>query len=736
MTDTTKIQPTHRQRMAIIYLRQSTAHQLEYNRESTDRQYALVDRALELGWSREQISLVDDDLGLSGDGTAERCGFSSMTVQVALGQVGIILGIEVSRLARNNAEWYRLLDLCAMTDTLIGDDDGLYHPAVFNDRLLLGLKGTMSEAELHIIRARLDGGIRNKAARGELRRGLPVGLVWGEADGEVRFHPDAAVYGAIRAVFERFVELGSARRVWLWFRSEELSFPLQSNTLTEIRWVSPTYTAIHKVLTNPVYAGAYVYGKTRHERYVDATGAIRKRVRHLPREEWAVLIRDHHPGYIDWETYEANQTRLAQNTRPRPHQPGGAVREGAALLQGLATCGHCGRRLRTHYRGRNSTPGYHCAGKHVVNGRGVYCLNIGGVQIDTAVAEAFLAALDPAGLQAVVVAAEQLEADHDAALAQWRLALERARYEAERAERRYRAVEPENRLVARGLEGEWERRLRELDNAEAQLARREQQRPRTLSPQERERLEALGADLCKVWSAPSTTARDRKELLRTLLEEVIIAVKREEASAHLILRWRGGLITELDLSLPHSKPPPIRTDEDTVDLLRRLAVHYPDGIIAGILNRQDRKTARGERFTAGHVGNLRRYRKIPRFKPPAEPPQGEPVTIREAAETLDIAPSTLHRWLNDGFVAGEQVTPGAPWRIRITDELKALFVEEAPAGYIPMQEATKRLGVSRQTVLQRVKRGELEAVHVRRGKQKGLRIKAINAVADLFDPSP
>ena len=255
MTDLTKIQPTHRLRLAIIYLRQSKPHQLVHNRESTVRQYALLDRALELGWPREQIILVDDDLGLSGDGTVERCGFADMTVKVALGQAGIILGIEVSRLARNNAEWYRLLDLCAMTDTLIGDDDGLYHPAVFNDRLVLGLKGTMSEAELHIIRARLDGGIRNKAARGELRRGLPVGFVWGEADGEIRFHPHEAVCGAIRTVFERFAELGSARRVWLWFRSEELSFPLQSNTLTEIRWVAPTYNAIHNVLSSPVYAG-------------------------------------------------------------------------------------------------------------------------------------------------------------------------------------------------------------------------------------------------------------------------------------------------------------------------------------------------------------------------------------------------------------------------------------------------------------------------------------------------
>ena len=735
MIDTTKIQPAHRQRAALVYIRQSTVHQLEHNRESTDRQYALVDRAVEWGWRREQISVIDEDLGLSGSGAVERSGFARLAAEVALGRVGIVLGLEASRLARNNTDWYRLLDLCGMTDTLIGDGDGLYHPALFNDRLLLGLKGTMSEAELHIIRARLDGGIRNKAARGELRRGLPVGFVWGETDGEVRFHPDEAVCATLRSIFERFAELGSARRVWLWLRSEELSFPLQSSTLTEIRWVAPTYTAIHNVLTNPVYAGAYAYGKSRHERYVDESGAIRKRVRKLPQNEWAVLIRDHHPGFIDWETYEVNQARLAANTRPRPHQPGGAVREGAALLQGLATCGHCGRRLRTHYRGKNSTPGYHCAGKQVVNGRGVYCLNIGGVQIDTAVTEAFLAALDPAALQAVVAAAEQLEGDHDAALAQWRLAVERARYETERAERRYRAVDPENRLVARGLEAEWEKRLRELGEAEAQLARREQQRPRTLSPQESARLEALGSDLGRVWSAPTTTDRDRKALLRTLIEEVIIAVKREQASAHLTLRWKGGLITELDVNLPRSNPPPIRTDEDTVDLVRRLAVHYPDAVIAGILNRQDRKTARGERFTAGHVGNLRRYRKIPCFKPPAEPPQGEPVTIREAADILDIAPSTLHRWLNDGFVAGEQLTPGAPWRIRITDELKALFVEEAPAGYLPMLEATKRLGVSRQTVLQRVKRGELEAVHVRRGKRKGLRIKVIDAVPDLFNPS-
>ena len=363
MTDPSKIKPSHTQRAAYVYIRQSTPGQVEHNRESTARQYALADRACQLGWSKEQVVIIDEDLGLSGSSTDKRSGFARLTNEVALAHVGIVLGLEVSRLARNNADWYRLLELCGITDTLIGDNDGVYHPALFNDRLLLGLKGTMSEAELHIIRARLDGGIRNKAARGELRRGLPVGFVWGEQDGEVLFHPDEAVTGAIRTVFERFAEFGSARRVWLWFRSEGLSFPLQTNPAGmpgPIRWVAPTYHALHQILTNPVYAGAYTYGKTRCERYVDAHGAVRKRMRHLPMEQWAVLIRDHHPGFIDWATFQANQARLDSNTRPMPHQAGGAVREGSALLQGIATCGHCGRRLHVHYRGRNSTPGYHC----------------------------------------------------------------------------------------------------------------------------------------------------------------------------------------------------------------------------------------------------------------------------------------------------------------------------------------------------------------------------------------
>jgi uncharacterized protein YndB with AHSA1/START domain len=336
-----------------------------------------------------------------------------------------------------------------------------------------------------------------------------------------------------------------------------------------------------------------------------------------------------------------------------------------------------------------------------------------------------------------VVAAERLEADYDHSHASWRLEVERARYEAARAERRYRAVEPENRLVVRGLEREWEERLRELERAEAELSARVQRRPRALSPEERGCLAILGRDVGLVWSAPTTTDRERKELLRTLLEEVIVALDQEKTRAHLTLRWRGGATSELNVILAGSRPATVRTDEDTVALLRRLAVHYPDALIAGILNRQGRLSATGMRFTASIVSSLRGNWGIPRHQPSAEPPVGELATIGRAAEILGIAPSTVHRWLNDGFIAGEQLTPGAPWRIRVTDELRSQFTDDAPHGWVTMWEAMKSLGVSRQTVLQRVKRGELRAMHLRSGRRKGLRIELPEApegaVLSLFD---
>jgi DNA invertase Pin-like site-specific DNA recombinase len=739
-----KITSSHLQRTAVIYVRQSTLAQVERNTESTMRQYDLAGRAQQLGWPRTAVQVIDEDLGVSGASAAGRSGFAEMAARVGLGEVGIVLSLECSRLARNNSDWYRLLDLAGMTDTLIADADGIYHPAMFNDRLLLGMKGTMSEAELHILRSRLDGGIRNKAARGELRRGLPAGLVWGEGDGEVLQHPDEAVRGVITVIFEQFAARGSVRAVWLHLRDQGLKMPLQRHghvtaaqaAREEITWVEPTYHAVHNVLTHPAYAGAYTYGRTRQEKRI-GDGAVRIRRRALPQGEWQVLIKEHHEGFIDWGTYQANQVRIGQNIRPMAHQPGtGAVREGCALLQGLATCGTCGRKLAVYYEGkRKATPGYYCTGTgQMVEGRGTRHLRIGGIAIDTAVTSAFLAALEPAALQACLEAAEQLEHGHDASLEQYRRQAEAARYAAAKAERRYLAVDPDNRLVARGLETAWEKALAAQAAAETELARRQAARPAALTRDERAAILALGDDLHSVWDAGTTTDKDRKQLLRTLLEEVNITVHRDHDDGHadLVLRWKGGAITELAIPVKRKPASRLRTDEDTISLVRRLAVHYPDAKIAGILNRQGRTTARGMSYTASRVQSLRHHWKIPCHQPRDQEPEGELLNVTAAARQLDIAPSTLLRWLDDGFAAGEQVTPGAPWRIRLTDELRGMLTDTAPDGWVPLGYASQALGISRQTVLQKVKRGELRAVLTRTGRRKGLRIEIPTPQQGLF----
>ena len=690
-----KVSAAQLRRAAVVYVRQSTMAQLSRNRESTARQYDLVGRAVELGWPRAGVRVIDEDLGVSGASAAGRAGFAELAAQVGLGQVGIVLALEVSRLARNNADWYRLLDLAGMTDTLIADTDGVYHPGLFNDRMLLGMKGTMSEAELHILRARLHGGIRSKAARGQLRRALPVGLVWGETDGEIGVHPDEAVCGVIAAVFERFAGCGSVRGVWLWLRDQGLRFPLQRHGYVtggaEITWVAPTYHAVHTVLTHPAYAGAYTFGRTRAHRSVDADGHLRTSRHRLPQDEWEVLITDHHRGFIDWDTYQAGPAK--------------------------------------------ATPGYYCTGTgHLVEGRGTRHLRVGGAGIDAAVAGAFLAALQPAALQACLAAAQQLEDGHDAALAQWRRQVDQARYQAGRAERRYRAVDPDNRLVARGLETEWNTALQALADAEAELARRQAARPKTLTTHEKSAILSLADELPGVWTAPTTTDKDRKRLLRSLLDEVNVSVCRDhtDAQAELVLRWKGGAITDLRVPIRRKPPNLLRTDEDTVDLVRRLAAHYPDATIAHILNRQGRRTARGLSFTAGRVQSLRHHYHIACHTTADDPQDGELLTVTDAAAELSLAPSTLHRWLADGFIAGEQLTPGAPWRIRLTDDIRNLFVDNAPDGWLAMLEATLAYGVSRQTIMQRVKRGELKAVHVRTGRRKGLRIQPPPTQGGLF----
>lgn len=737
-----KVLATHRYRAAVVYVRQSTSGQVEHNTESTDRQYALRERAVGLGWARGAVRIIDADLGRSGATTAGRSGFAELTTMVGLGQVGIVLALEVSRLARNNSDWYRLLDLAGMTNTLLADADGVYHPGLFNDRMLLGLKGTMSEAELHVLRARLDGGIRNKAKRGELRRGLPVGLVWGEDEGQILLHPDEAVTGVIAAVFARFAACGSVRGTWLWLREQQLKWPLQPATgatspAPQVIWVEPTYHAVHTVLTHPGYAGAYVYGRTRGEKYVTPDGDLRTRRRRIGRDEWQVFIPDHHPGFLDWDSYLTNQQRIGANIRPVAHQPGtGAVREGCALLQGLATCGTCGRKLTVYYDGRHhNTPGYYCTGTgHLVDGKNLRHLRIGGVGIDAAVARSFLAAMAGDAVSACLAAARQLQDGHHSVLEQHRRQVQQARYDATRAERRYLAVDAENRLVARGLETAWEKALTALAAAEAELARREAQEPQTLTTEQQTRILALGADLDVVWSAPTTTDRDRKELLNTLLTDVTISLDRPAGHANLVLRWKGGAVTDLRVPVTTQTSARLRTDEDTIDLVRRLAVHYPDAQIAGILNRQNRSTATGLPFTAGRVQSLRHHWNIACHQPDNTTTGDQPLTIADAAAHLHLPPPTLHRWVTEGFVTGEQLTPGAPWRIRLTDRVRALFVDEAPQGWLAMLEATLAHGLSRKAIMERIARGDLRAVHLRTGRRKGLRIQPPTPQQTLFQP--
>ena len=457
----------------------------------------------------------------------------------------------------------------------------------------------------------------------------------------------------------------------------------------------------------------------------------------LPQDQWEVLIKDHHPGYIDWDAYQANQ---AQD--PAEHPPGGPSarhRGGPRRLRPAAGPGHL-RDLRpqalVYYDGEHkATPGYYCTGTgQLVEGRGTRHLRVGGVAIDTAVTAAFLAALEPVALQACLEAARQLEQGHDSALEQWRRQVEQARYHAARAERRYQAVDPDNRLVARGLETAWEKALTELAAAEAELARRQAARPAALTASERAAILALGDDLQAVWDAPTTTDKDRKQLLRTLLDEVGITICRDHdgGRADLILRWKGGAISELTIPVKRKPPRRLRTDEDTISLVRRLAVHYDDAKIAWILNRQNRRTPRGLSYTAGRVQGLRHYWGIPRHQDTADNQEGELLTVADAARELGLAPSTLHRWLSDGFIGGEQLTPGAPWRIRLTPEIRALFTDDAPAGWLAMLEATLAYGVSRQAIMQRVKDGRLRAVHVRTGRRKGLRIEPPKPQDGLF----
>jgi DNA invertase Pin-like site-specific DNA recombinase len=726
MTDLgSKLRPAHLRRDAYVYVRQSTLTQVREHTESLERQYELAGRAQALGWTAGQVVVIDEDLGRSGADATAREGFKNLVADVGLGKVGIILGIEVSRLARNNADWYHLLDLCALTDTLIADGDGCYHPADFNDRLVLGLKGTMSEAELHLIRHRLTAGLRHKAAKGELRQGLPVGFVHDEDD-RIVLDPNEAVREAIATELRLFDEVGSARQVMITMRGDGL-LPRRATGSRRITWAPATYPAIHDFLTNPNYAGAFVFGRTRTEKRLNERGKLVVRTRLLPREEWEVLIPDHHPGYVSWERWEAIQDELRANWRPPRGHGGGAVREGTAVLQGLMRCGHCGRMMQTGYSGtKGNCPRYICGRAKQLYGAEHGCQSLGGRRLEQRVLDELFAVLEPAALAATARALAEAETVAAQRLGAFELAVERARYEADRARRQFEAVEPENRLVARTVEAAWEAALSEVRRAEAELSVQRNRRPTKLTADELDWLSRAGADVRAIFRAPTTTHQERKKLLRAVITEVVITVRKEERQADVRILWEGGAATELTMELNRPGGHTRTTPEETLELVRTLAASYDDRTIAMILGRQHRRTGTGLAFTKSRVARLRVANGIPAFCPAPVMPADDNalvVGINKAEVILGVSKVTIYRWLRNGFITGHQVVPGGPWHLRIDDEMRSKVVGTAPEGWVGLEKAAEALGVVRQTVLDRIRRGELRAVYVNKGGRKGLAIE-------------
>ena len=729
MNDSSEPTPGQLRRAAVVYVRQSSPGQVLRNIESQQRQYELVERAVGLGWRREQVVVIDDDLGLSGSEATKRSGFQRLVADVALGRVGVVVGIEVSRLARSNADWYNLMDLCSLTDTLIADSDGIYHPGDYNSRLVLGLKGTIAEAELHLIRGRLAAGRRHKAAKGELRILLPVGLDYD--DDAVVLSPDESVRSAIAEVFTRFAQLSSARQVVLSLRADGLELPQRAPGTTRVAWRDARYRAVHEILVKPAYAGAYVFGKTRGEKTVEASGRVLTRVRALGRDDWEICIRDHHPGYIDWDTYLANQARLEANRRPARGDAGGAPRQGKAMLAGLVRCGICGRMMQVAYWGGSGRlPAYACSKAASEVASAAVCQRVGGRRVDEAVLAAVFEALEPASLAATAAALAEAETEHIRGLAAFEAAVERARYEAERARRQFDAVEPENRLVARGLEAAWEARLGEVTRAQAALADRQARRPVALSEDEMLWLGAAGADLRAVFDADTTTMAERKQLLRAVLSQVVITLDPETKAAAVLICFEGGAVVSRSVAPPRKGWHIPATDEDTVELITRLACRYDDTRIAQILSRQGRKTARGLEFTRERVNALRQARGIPTGGSREEVGADETImSLTEARRELGVSDSTIYRWLREGFITGTQLTPGGPWHLRVDAELRAKIVPELPPGWVRLDQAAQALGVARQTVLDRVRRGELRSVEVTRGRRRGLAIQIATPAA-------
>lgn len=656
----TKIAADHLGRQAFVYVRQSTQDQLLHNHESRRRQYALADRAQQLGWTEPVV--IDDDLGRSGGGVA-RPGFERLLLAICEGRAGIVLAVEASRLARNGRDWHTLLEFCGLVGCLLADEDGLYDPRLPNDRLLLGMKGTMSEMELSILRQRSLEALRQKARRGELFLNVAVGYVKVRHD-RIAKEPDQRVREALGLVFRKFAEFQSIRQVHLWLRQEQVLLPTVEPTEDgrRIVWRLPVYNTVHHLLTNPVYGGAYAFGRTASRVTVENGRKRISRGHRRDRGEWDVLIVDHHEGYISWPEFERNQRLIADNANCRGLMVRGAVRRGEALLAGLLRCGHCGRRLHVSYSGTDGyCVRYNCRGAHINHGTRP-CIAFGGLRVDAAISTEVLRHLGPLGVEAAFEAIAMQQGENAETRRQAELALTQARYEADLARRQYDAVDPANRLVAGELERRWNDRLAEVQRQEERLATLAASRPATLSAEEKDRLMALGADLEIAWSHPGATAETRKRILRAVLEEIVTTLTEERIE--LVIHWRGGDHTRL--AVPRNKTGQHRwsSDADVRELIRALARQQVDGAIAATLNRLGKRTGRGNPWTEARVRSFRSQHRVPAHRPSEMAARGE-LTLEEAARRLGVSKMTVLRLISAGTIAATQVCKGAPWAVPV-----------------------------------------------------------------------
>ncbi|MBN1582959.1 MAG: recombinase family protein [Anaerolineae bacterium] len=665
-----KIRPEHLALLALIYIRQSSLAQVRRHTASTARQYDLRQRALDLGWPETHIIVIDEDQGQSGASATDRDGFQRLVAEVGLGHVGAVFSLEASRLARSCSDWYRMIEICGLAHTLVIDEEGIYDPNQYNDRLLLGFKGTMSEAELHWLKARLDGGKLERAQEGRLRFCLPTGLVH-DSKGNIALDPDEQVQQAIHMVFELFDGASSARAVVKRFAAHKLLIPTRrygGERHGELTWRPLGYGRVLGILRNPLYAGAYVYGRTEVRNPPLRT---RSRPSQIRRDDWLVVIQDAHPGYITWEQFQRNQKRLDDNRTYRHEEHRGAVREGAALLQGIALCGHCGRHMLVSYPKKSTVPTYLCLGHKELASQ--TCQSIRGDGIDATVTQALLEAMQPAQLEISLASLEQIEERARQIDRQWQLRIERAQYEADLARRRFYNVEPENRLVARSLEREWNEKLEAVQCLEREYANLPSLTARLSSPEERQRILSLAQDFPAVWHAPTTTNVERKQLLRLLIKDVTLT--RQEKSIHIVIRWQTDAVTGLAVGHPKKVHEMQITSPAVVARVRELAPTHTDRQIAAILNAEGLATGANKPFTRVRVEWVRYANKIKSGCPVMSMacPDGRRGDGRysalAAAKLLNVDRSTIALWCRSGKLDAVQEAPLSPYWIRLTPEI-------------------------------------------------------------------